>query len=154
MSSNKGYPKPKPWKPKNLKKYKGDFNNIWVRSSWETKVFKWLDSNENVLSWSSEEIVIPYLSPIDGKYHRYFVDAYAEIRSSDGKIVEYLIEIKPYNQTKEPEVKKRITKNYINEVYTWGINSSKWKAANQYCKDRGWTFKILTEREIFGLNGK
>lgn len=84
----------------------------------------------------------------------YFVDAYAEIRSSDGKIVEYLIEIKPYNQTKEPEVKKRITKNYINEVYTWGINSSKWKAANQYCKDRGWTFKILTEREIFGLNGK
>lgn len=146
------YPTPKKWYPKNPQKYRGDINNIWVRSSWELKVLKWLDQNENVLEYSSEEVVINYKSPIDGKYHRYFLDAYAKIKSSDGKISEYLIEIKPYKQTIEPEVKKRVTKSYINEVYTWGINSAKWKAAEEYCRDRKWTFKILTEKQIFGLN--
>lgn len=150
--ANRKYPEPKLWRPKNLKKYKGDFNDIWVRSSWEQKVYQWLDRNDNVLEWSSEEIYVPYRSPIDGKYHRYFLDAYAKMKNADGKVTEYLIEIKPYKQTIEPQVKKRITKTYINEVYTWGINSAKWKAAEEYCRDRKWSFIKLTEKEIFGLN--
>lgn len=144
------YPEPKQWKPKNFKKYKGDFNNIWVRSNLEKKFYNWLDLSDSVLEWSSEEIVIPYKSPIDSKYHRYFVDAYAKIKTSEGKIVEYLIEIKPHSQTIEPKVKSRISKKYINEVYTWGVNSAKWKAAQEYCRDRRWEFKILTEQEILG----
>lgn len=109
-----------------------------------------MDTNSNVIEYSSEEVIVPYLSPIDGKYHRYFVDFWAKIKNKDGQIIEYLIEVKPYKQTIEPEIKKRATKQYIKEVYDWGINSSKWKAAREYCKKRGLRFVILTEKDMFG----
>ena len=144
----RSYPEPKLWRPKNPEKYTGDPNNIWVRSSWELKVYKWMDSNQSVISWSSEEIVVPYLSPVDNRWHRYFPDVLAKIKTRD-KVQTYLIEIKPYNQTVEPKVKKRVTKAYINEVCTWGINSAKWKAAKEYCLDRKWEFKLLTEKDVF-----
>lgn len=145
---SRSYPKPRPWFPKNIEKYKGDHTNIWIRSSWELKVYKWMDLNPNVLSWCSEEISIPYLSPIDNKWHKYYPDVVAQIKTKD-KVQTYLIEIKPYDQTIEPKIKKRITKSYINEVYTWGINSAKWKAAREYCLDRKWEFKFMTEKDIF-----
>lgn len=31
---------------------------------------------------------------------------------------------------------------------TWGVNEAKWKAAEEYCKDRGWKFIIMTEHEL------
>ena len=46
-------------------KYKGDPTNIIYRSLWERKLMVWCDKNENVLEWGSEEIIIPYVSPID-----------------------------------------------------------------------------------------
>lgn len=146
--SIKSYPKPKLWVPKNPEKYQGDSSNIWVRSSWELRVYKWMDQNPNVISWSSEEVVVPYLSPIDNKWHRYFPDVIAKIKTKN-KVVVYMVEIKPYYQTVEPEPKKKVTKTYINEVYTWGINSAKWKYAKDFCRERGWEFKILTEKELF-----
>lgn len=145
----KSYPDPKRWYPKNPKKYIGDADNIWYRSSWEKKVLIWLDNNPNVIEYSSEEVVIPYISPIDSKWHRYFVDFYAKVKNNQGQIVEYLIEVKPYAQTIEPQVKKRVTKGYINEVYNWGINSAKWKAAREYCRKRNLQFRIMTEKDIF-----
>lgn len=150
MVKNRKYPTPKRWVPKNKNKYKGDPYNIISRSSWETKVFSWMDSNQNVLEWHSEELFIYYLSPVDNKYHRYFVDIYAKIKVAENVVKTYLIEIKPESQTKPPKVQKKVTKSYINEVCTWGINSAKWKAAEEYCKDRNWEFKIITEVEIFG----
>lgn len=147
----KSYPKPRLWYPKNPQKYKGDVNNIWYRSSWELRVLKWLDNNPNVIEYSSEEIKVPYISPIDGQYHNYYPDVIAKVKKYDGSIAIYMIEIKPYAQTLEPKPKKRITKTYINEVYTYGVNKEKWKAAIQYCKKRNWTFKILTEK---GENGE
>lgn len=147
---SRSYPKPKLCSIKNHNKYLGDPYNIISRSSWETKVIKWMDTNENVIEWNSEEVIVMYLSPVDGKYHRYFVDFFAKIKNSKGEIKSYLIEVKPYEQTLEPEVKKRITKNYINEVCTWGINSAKWKSAKEYCRKRGWEFLVLTEKEMFG----
>lgn len=140
------------YKPKNPEKYSGDQFNIVYRSSWELRVQKWLDNNENVLEWSSEEHAIPYVSPIDNKIHRYFVDFYAKIKKADGSISTYLIEVKPYAQTVEPEVQKRVSKKYINEVYTWGINSAKWKSAREYCRKNGWEFVILTEKDMFESN--
>lgn len=145
----KGYPKPKLWSPKNPEKYKGDINNIWIRSSWEKKVLSWLDNNPNVIEYSSEEIQIPYISPVDSKYHRYFPDVVAKIKNSRGEVITYLLEIKPHYQTIQPEVKSRITKKYINEVCTWGVNSAKFKAAQEFCRKKGWQFKILTEKELF-----
>lgn len=142
------YPKPRLWTPKNPSKYKGDVNNIWVRSSWEEKLMRWMDTNPNVIEYSSEELRIPYISPIDNRYHNYYPDMVAKIKSKD-KIITYVIEVKPFNQTIEPKVRKRMTKQYIHEVYTWGINSAKFKAAKDFCRKNGWVFRILTEKELF-----
>lgn len=108
----------------------------------------WLDKNSNILEWSSEEIIIPYISPIDGRAHRYFPDFFVKVKSQDGKIKTMILEIKPKSQTSPPAQPKRITKRYINEVATWGINEAKWKAATEYCSDRKWEFKVLTENDL------
>jgi len=136
------------YKVRNEAKYNGDASNVIYRSSWELKFLVWCDNNPNVVSFSSEEIIIPYKSPVDGKYHRYFVDFMIKIKTKDNTIRTYLVEVKPKRQTQPPEIKKRITKQYINEVTTWGVNQSKWKAAIDYCLDRGWEFKILTEQDL------
>ena len=136
----------------NPNKYKGDPSKIIYRSRWELMVMQKLDSHPDVLEWSSEEIIIPYRSPIDGKVHRYFPDFWVKKRDRQGNIVQDLIEVKPYKQTKQPAIMEgKPNRRYINEVMTWGINSAKWKAAQEYCKDRCWNFVIITEKEL-GLN--
>lgn len=138
------------FKPKNPHKYKGNPTNIIYRSSWELKLMMYLDDTPNIISWGSEEIIIPYRSPIDNKIHRYFVDFVVTKINSNGLKETMLIEVKPLKQTKPPKKQKKITKTYITEVKTWGINEAKWKAANEYCKDRKWSFHIFTEVELFG----
>lgn len=112
------------------------------------------DESPNVLEWKSEEVAIPYLSPIDNRIHRYFPDFIIKVLTKDGSKKTYMIEVKPKAQTKEPKKKKKITKGYLREVTEWGKNSAKWRAAEDYCSDRGWEFKILTEDEIFGKKDK
>jgi hypothetical protein len=133
---------------KNKEKYLGDYKNVIYRSSWELKFLAWCDNTDNVVGFSSEEIIVPYKSPIDNRFHRYFVDCFAKIKTKEGGIKSYLIEIKPKKQTKPPEIKKRVTKQYITEVTTWAVNEAKWKAATEFCADRGWEFKILTEDDL------
>jgi len=134
--------------PKNTNKYLGDPTNIWYRSLWERKVMVRLDENPMVIEWSNEEIIIPYVSPIDGKYHRYFPDFYVKVKDKEGSIQSYILEVKPAKQSKPPEKKKRVTKQYIQEVMTWGVNEAKWNAAVEYCKDRKWKFSVITENEL------
>lgn len=136
------------FKPKNTSKYKGNPTNIIYRSLWELKLMRYLDDHPDVVSWSSEEIAIPYKSPIDGKYHRYFPDFKIQRKDKTGSVSTLLIEVKPLKQTKPPEVASRVSKKYINEVATWGINQAKWKAAFEFCKDRNWQFSIMTEKEL------
>ena len=124
-------------------KYKGDSRNVVFRSSWEYKFMQWCDSRSVVEEWGSEEIAIPYISPVDGKRHRYYPDFYVKVR---GK--KYIVEVKPFRQTKEPQTQKRLTKSYINEVFTWGVNQAKWKAATEFCKDYGMEFMLITEKEL------
>lgn len=138
--------------PKNPKKYKGDLDNIIWRSTWELKTMKYLDENPNIIEWSSEEIIIPYISPIDNRRHRYFPDFLIKVMLPDKSIKTMLLEVKPLKETSEPKVQSKKTKKYLTEVMTWGVNSKKWEAAKEYCADRGWEFKILTEKEIFGKN--
>jgi hypothetical protein len=135
--------------PQNPSKYKGDPSNIWYRSLWERKAMVWFDCNENVIQWSSEEFFIPYLSPMDNKYHRYFPDFLIKVRRRDGEVQTILVEVKPEKQTKPPEKKKKVTKGYLTEIATWGINEAKWKAAREFCADRKWEFKVVTEKELF-----
>lgn len=139
------------FKPKNPQKYIGDSNNIIYRSSWECKVMDWLDKNDDVISWASEELIIPYKSPIDNRFHRYFPDFLVKVKTKSGGTKTMLLEVKPKKQTQEPEKKKRITKQYIAEVTTWGVNQAKWAAATDYCLDRGWEFMLITEDHL-GLN--
>lgn len=134
--------------PKNPKKYKGNPSMIYYRSLWELKFMKWCDMNNNVLEWGSEEIVVPYRSPLDGRIHRYFVDFYIKVRSKTGSIKKYLIEIKPKKQTLEPTPPKRKTPRYINEVTTYVVNQAKWDAAREWCADRQLEFLILTEDHL------
>mgnify|MGYP002642368914 FL=1 len=104
---------------------------------------KWCDVTPSVDEWGSEEIVIPYTSPVDGKRHRYFPDFYVKIGNK-----KYLVEVKPLKQTKEPKTQQRMTKRYINEVVTWSVNQAKWKAAEEFCKDNNWEFMLITEKEL------
>lgn len=136
------------FKPKNPKKYKGDPTQIVYRSWWECMYMMQLDTDDKVISWSSEELIIPYRSPLDKKVHRYFPDFVVTKINKEGKRQTFVIEIKPSSQTKPPEKKQKQTKRYLTEVATWGINESKWKYAESYCKDRGWIFQILTEKEL------
>lgn len=134
--------------PKNPKKYHGDPTNIIYRSLWERKVMVYLDENTNVVEWGSEEIVIPYRSPEDNRIHRYFPDFIVKARSKDGTVKTMVLEVKPKYQTVEPKKQKKITKKYITEVMTWGKNQAKWRAAEEFCLDRGWEFRILTEDHL------
>lgn len=137
------------WKPKNIAKYAGDYNNITYRSLWERQTLIWLDENPGVVSYSSEETIIPYRCATDGKMHRYFIDLRVKLASGQT----YLIEIKPKSQTIQPK-KKRMSKKYLTEVMTWAKNQSKWEAATNYCKQRGWIFEIWHEEHLKALGIK
>ena len=128
--------------PKNAKKYRGNISNVIYRSGYELKFMNWCDKNQDVLEWASEPIAIPYRSPLDRRIHSYYVDFY--LKTVGGT---YLIEIKPERFTKPPEPRKK-TKKYLQEIANFGINEAKWKSAQECCADRGWEFKIITEKEL------
>lgn len=132
----------------------GDPTNIIYRSSWELKLMSYLDQHPDVLRWGSEELFIPYRSPIDGKMHRYFPDFIVEQINKDKKKEKILIEVKPKYQTVPPDMSKKhtpkgqVSRTFLNEVKTWGVNQAKWKAAREFCMDRGWRFQIMTEDHL------
>lgn len=128
--------------PKNPSKYKGNVRDIVYRSGYELKFMNWADLNQDVIEWASETVVIPYRSPLDRRIHRYFVDFY--LKTVGGT---YLIEVKPDRFTRPPEPRRK-TKKYLQEVAQWGVNEAKWKSAQEFCDDRGWIFKIITEKEL------
>jgi hypothetical protein len=134
--------------PKNPKKYGGDPTSIIYRSGWELRVMKYLDENINVIEWKSEEIAIPYRSPVDNRIHRYFPDFIVKVRTPNGGTKTLMLEVKPKAQTREPKIPTKKTKRYITEVMTWGVNQAKWKSAQEFCLDKGWEFKLITEAEL------
>jgi len=136
--------------PENPDKYLGNSKNIVCRSNWERKFCKYLDNNKNIVRWSSEELKIPYVSTIDNQIHNYYPDFVFEAKKED-KIQTYVIEIKPKKQTLKPKPKKN-KRAYLNECITYETNVCKWKAAQKFCNDNGWLFKILTEDNIFKEN--
>ena len=136
------------YSPEYPRKYKGDPTNIIYRSLWERKFMRYCDLNENVLEWGSEEIYVWYKSPVDRKSHRYFPDFYIKVKESTGQIKKYIIEIKPKKQTTPPPKPKRQTQGYIREAYEYAKNQAKWEAAREWCLDRGYEFKVFTEKEL------
>jgi len=144
------------FKPTNPEKYKGDPTKIQYRSLWELKVFRRLDVHPDVVEWSSEEVVVPYKKPLGkGKTSRYFPDIVVKKRVGVDKYQTVMIEVKPDAQTRPPNpINKnktptgRVSRRYLNEVLTFGVNEAKWKAAREYCAQRGWSFEIMTEKHI------
>ena len=137
--------------PTNKEKYKGDIEKIQIRSKWEEQFCRWLDTHQSVIEWNSENIVVPYFDPVKNKERRYFPDFFAKMKTKQGKIVIYLIEIKPYKETVEPIRTKRKTKRtLLKEMATWETNKAKFRAANMFCMSKNWIFKIMTEKELFG----
>jgi len=136
------------YRPVFPKKYKGDPTRIIFRSSWEKKFMVYCDKNTNVLEWASEEIVLPYRSPVDGRIHRYYPDFYMKVKENGGEIKKYIIEVKPFKQCSPPKKPKRQTKTYMYEAYEYAKNQAKWEAARNFCNDRKWEFKVLTENEL------
>lgn len=131
--------------PKNPDKYIGNLKNIVFRSSWELRVMRYLDRHPSVLRWASEPFPIPYVHPLDQQIHRYFPDFWVEIQNADGKKHKILVEVKPKSQTRPPT---GIGKNSEKKFITWSINQSKWEQAKVVCEQKGWEFKVLTEKEI------
>lgn len=136
--------------PKNPNKYVGDPNNIIFRSKWEYDILKFIDRSDNIIKYSSEEVKIPYYSPLDKKMHNYYPDLIIETK--DNKI--FMIEIKPFSQTMPPKKPKRMSKNYAIACETYITNRCKWDAAEKFCLEKNWKFKILTEKEIYKDNKK
>lgn len=139
---------------KNPQKYKGDHTKITYRSLWEAKFFKVCDEHPDVVWWQSEEVIVPYYSPIDGKWHRYYPDV-IYCKNIDGQYETVMVEIKPEAQTRPPDISKknatktgRISRRYLNEVKRYGTNDAKWQAARKYCEQRGWRFAIMTEKHL------
>ena len=132
------------FRPTNRQKYKGDITNIIYRSLWERNFMKYCDENKNIIEWGSEELIVPYISPLDNKQHRYFPDFYIKTKNGD----KFMVEIKPKKFTKPPKPKKRITKAYMHETKEWHRNQAKWKAAKNVCEKLGWKFQIITEDHL------
>jgi len=134
--------------PTNPQKYVGDVTNIVFRSSWERMFAGICDTHKNIIRWSSETEVIPYVKPATGRIHRYFMDFTIEMIMEDGSKVIKMIEIKPHAETLPPIKRSRISKSYINACITYTTNQAKWKAAKIYAKKKGWQFQIFTEFEL------
>jgi len=136
----------------NLKKYDGNARDVVYRSSWELQVMRWCDHNSSIVRWSSEEVIIPYRSPLDNRVHRYFVDFKIVIKDKEGNEVTHLVEVKPKKQTKPPKKSTKggglPTKRYVNEVQTYAVNQAKWSAATEACENKGWKFMIITEDHL------
>ena len=135
------------FRPNFPEKYDGDPTNIIYRSSLELRFMQYLDSNSGVLKWQSEEFFIPYFDPATNRMRRYFPDFLVVVKQGDTTLTQ-LIEIKPASQTVPPKVPTKKTKRFIKETLTYGTNLSKWKHAEEYCKDRNWKFKIITDKDL------
>ena len=108
---------------------------------------KWCDENKHVLQWSSEELIIPYKNPIDGRIRRYYPDFWLKIETRTG-VEQWVVEIKPSKQTRKPAKVKRKTRRHLNEIATYAVNQHKWAYAERWCHQRNYKFVIITEKDL------
>jgi len=134
------------YKPKNPHKYLADANNIKCDSLWERQFCRYCDETSSILEWCREPFPIPYISPKDGRKHRYYIDFYVKSLNKDGTEDIYLVEVKPHKETKPPKPRERKSKKFLMESLTYAVNTAKWDAARNVCDMKGWKFLILDEK--------
>lgn len=117
-------------------------DNIIYRSGLEYNFIKWCESSSKVVKWASEPICINYISRLDKKEHRYYPDFFIK----DNKGNNYIVEIKPYSQTKPPSP-NTLSSSSLYEKQTWIKNNDKWSAAIKFAATQKNTkFIIITEK--------
>lgn len=125
----------------------------FARSSFENRMFTWLDTNKNVVSWGSEVIQIKYFNKNDGKQHIYWVDVYMEMMHQDGMVRKHIIEVKPEKKTKPPKIPKNKTRkamfNYQYALAEYNQNQSKWEEARRWASSHNMVFSVVTEEALF-----
>ena len=129
------------------------------RSGLESQLMVILDSNPNVVKWSSESIVLPYFKKTENRMARYFVDFYFAIKIGE-QVREYIVETKPSNQTVLKEYSSRAKPSTVAyAAIEFSNNQCKWEAAKKWCqeqtkKGRKIDFLIITEKNIDQIIGK
>lgn len=139
------------FKPLHPEKYVGDVKNITYRSSWELKVMMVLDRTPAVEAWNSEGLAIPYFDPAHGKtgkFRRYYPDFLIKLRDKNGKLKTWLIEVKPAHEMAPPEVKGKKKRKLLREASTFITNQAKWRAAQTFCEQQGWGFRVMNEHDL------
>ena len=129
----------------NASKYVGESVPVY-RSSWELAFMRMCDSHPNITKWASENVKIPYRSPVDGKYHNYVPDFMVQYTDKDGVQHVELVEIKPSNQTTLENAKS------TGQKIQTAINAAKWTSAQEWCQRKGIRFKVINEDQIFRNN--
>lgn len=128
---------------KNPQKYVGKHKPKY-RSGWELTFMTFCDNNTNVIYWASESMAIPYRHPLTGKPTRYIPDFFVVYQNKYGQQIAEVVEIKPKKQSliesKAMSLKDRAVV---------AINHAKWQAATAYCKQQGYTFRVITEDDLF-----
>lgn len=128
---------------KNPQKYIGNHKPRY-RSGWEFTFMQFCDNNKNVLKWASEALVIPYRHPLTGKPTNYIPDFFVVYQNKHGKQIAEVVEIKPKKQSL---IESRVASARDRAVVA--INHAKWVAASAYCKQNGFTFRVVTEDDLF-----
>lgn len=139
------------FKPRNPQKYKGNSDRIIFRSTYEYAAMKFFDDQVNIIEWASEEKAIPYKNPVTKRVSRYFPDFFVKLRNKDGQIESMIIEVKPKSKLLVPFKKPNGSmKSYNFQLKEYLVNMAKFEQATKYAEDRGMTFKIMTEEDLFG----
>jgi len=128
--------------PTSPEKYVGTYP-IYFRSSWEFKLMQMLDTHSNIVNWASESIRIPYINPFTNKYSIYVPDFLIVYEDKNGARKAEIVEIKPLKETMLSEAKGARDKAAV------ALNSFKWKAATEWAKQHGLTFRVMNETHIF-----
>lgn len=135
------------YNPKNPQKYIGNHNPKY-RSGWELTFMTFCDTNNNVLYWASEALRIPYKNPLTGKQTIYVPDFFVVYQNKHGKQIAEVVEIKPKKQSL---IESKVASARDRAIVA--VNHAKWASAMAYCKSQGYTFRVITEDDLF-YNGR
>lgn len=117
-------------------KQAGD-NPIIFRSGLELQFINYVECNSSIVAWASEPMEIKYICRLDKREHRYYPDYIIENKNG----TKCIVEIKPYNQTKQPKPTDSL---WLKEQ--WVKNCDKWKAAKAYADKHNMKFIVVTEK--------
>ncbi len=118
------------------------------RSGWEHAFMRFCDTNDHILQWASESIVIPYRHPLTGKMTNYVPDFLVVYRDKNNTMRAEVVEIKPKKQSIIE------SKASARDRAIVAVNYAKWDAATKWCRRQGLQFRVITEDDIFRNGSK